>query len=51
MIQNRPFWKDAEICRNEQWENNKGKAISNIQACNPVLVVPPNTIINPILDF
>ena len=50
MIQNSPFLKDAEIGFKEiECENSVRiiRAIYNIQACNPILLVPQNAIINP----
>jgi hypothetical protein len=47
MLQIRPFLKDAEIVFSEMNSVRIIRGIYNIQACNPILVVPPNAIINP----
>ena len=46
MIQLRSFLKHAEIGFVEMNSVRRIRGISNIQACNPILVVPPNIIIN-----
>ena len=47
MIQIRPFLKDAEIVFTEMSSVRIIRGIANTQACNYILVVPPNAIINP----
>ena len=47
MIQIRPFLKDAEIGYADINSVRIIRGIFNIQACNPILVVPLSAIINP----
>ena len=46
MKHNRPFFKDAEIGFAEIDSVTIIRGICHTQACKPILVLPPNAIIN-----